>query len=135
MSVFGGQCCPCSSGEKAAAFRRFASRTPSIRYYCWCFIVRDAGGQALADVYFEDESGRRSAASLITLDEARRIAATIAKLSALLRGDTFPSQEVQGGRQGKIYRGQYNCKNGEAVPRSLLRPPRSGYGECVAFPA
>jgi len=45
-----------------------------------CFIVRDANGQALAHVYFEEELDRRSAAHLLTRDEARRIAANIAKL-------------------------------------------------------
>jgi hypothetical protein len=45
-----------------------------------CFVVRDHNGQSLAYVYFEDEPGRRSAAKLLTKDEAWRIAASIAKL-------------------------------------------------------
>jgi hypothetical protein len=38
------------------------------------YVVRDANKQQLAYVYYENEPGRRSAAKLLSKDEARRIA-------------------------------------------------------------
>ena len=49
-----------------------------------CFIVKDSAGQKLAFVYFGDDPSRRSAAKLLTHDEARRVAAGIAKLPKLV---------------------------------------------------
>jgi HEPN domain-containing protein len=51
----------------------------SIEELAECFVIRDANGQAIAYVYFEEEPGRRAAAKLLTGDEARRIADHIAK--------------------------------------------------------
>jgi hypothetical protein len=51
-----------------------------------CFIIRDANGQPLSYVYYENEPGRRTAAGLLTRDEARRIAINIARLPELLKG-------------------------------------------------
>src|ERR1700751_4939259 len=44
-----------------------------------CFIIRDHNGQALTYVYFENEKSKRAAFKQLTRDEARRIAANIAK--------------------------------------------------------
>jgi hypothetical protein len=49
------------------------------------FVARDQNGQQLAYVYFENEPGRRSAAKLLSKDEAQRIAANIAKLPELVQ--------------------------------------------------
>ena len=49
--------------------------------------MRDANGQALSYIYYESEPGRRSAAKLLTRDEARRIAGVIAQ--DLMRGQVY----------------------------------------------
>jgi hypothetical protein len=73
-----------------ATGRRF---TPpwSVEEQSACFVVRDRCGQALAYVYFENEALRLASGKLLARDEARRIAANIAKLPRLL-GKSHPSR-------------------------------------------
>jgi hypothetical protein len=68
--------------------RRFPPPWSLVEENAACFIVKDRDGKSLAYVYFEDEPGRRAAAHLLTRDEARRIAANIAKLPGLLTQGT-----------------------------------------------
>jgi hypothetical protein len=51
---------------------------------CRSHVTRGSNSFAVAYVYFESEPGRRAAAHLMTKDEARKVAAGIAKLPDLL---------------------------------------------------
>jgi hypothetical protein len=64
-----GSSTPCSTTPRSLphvhAGRPVASRPPGRPKTDACFIVRDAHGQALAYVYFDEEPGRRAAASAL----------------------------------------------------------------------
>ena len=53
-----------------------------------CFVVRDRNGQALHRVYFKNQQGGRSLGTVFTRDEARHLAAALAKLPELWSNDT-----------------------------------------------
>ena len=56
------------------------------------FKVLDANGQALAYIYGREDRAASDIAKVLTLDEARRIAANIAKLPLLL--NLAPKEDI-----------------------------------------
>jgi hypothetical protein len=74
-----------------------AANSCSVEEQSACFVVRDHSGQQLAYVYFEDEPGRRSAAKLLSKDEARRIAVNIAKLGGARCSSELKHRFLQSG--------------------------------------
>jgi hypothetical protein len=49
------------------------------------YVVKDASGQSLAYLYARETKAKADTAKVLTMDEARRIAANIAKLPSLLK--------------------------------------------------
>jgi hypothetical protein len=58
------------------------------------FVIHDAIGQPLACVYFEDEPQRQMSMKRLSRDEARRIAANIAKLGGRPKDGLLPPQKI-----------------------------------------
>jgi hypothetical protein len=69
---------------------------PTVEEHEESFIVIDAFKQALAYIYFEDNDSRRAVMNRLTRDEARRIAANVAKLPTLFEAERYRKAKWEG---------------------------------------
>jgi hypothetical protein len=74
-----------TTGETASAKPSRFVRPWSVTERDGAYEVRDAAGLNLATVHFEDQPARQSQLLRLSKDEARRVAAQIARLPTLLR--------------------------------------------------
>ncbi len=79
-----GSACASNNVRKMSAPERRFPPPWTVEDIGAAFVVMDSAGQKPAYIYYEEEPGRRSAAKLLSRDEARRIAANVAKLPSFI---------------------------------------------------
>ena len=135
---------PIAGASRAAAVTSLTRAAIATGLQQQCFIVRDGKGQALTYVYFEEEPGRRAAAKLLTRDEARRIAANVAKLGRPIRARVSSLELTKDPDRVRSFGGYNSDGSLEATPnrrdreqptkeanpaRSARRRPEIGRGQ------
>jgi hypothetical protein len=114
--------------------RRFV-RPWSVTERDGAYEVRDGAGLNLATVHFEDQPARQSQLQRLSKDEARRVAAQIARLPTLLRiekgidpGEAW-SRDRDKRRRRRLY--NYASRTARCPPNSSAGPARASAVSCA----